>query len=106
MDPEVESALEQWREGERRLLAEPDRHVDEAAWELTEELRRRLGGAFALAELAALYNDQNDWALGAASLRVGAPRAAWAVDVAFARYAREAADFGGGVVRAERGRTS
>ena len=53
---------------------------------LVEELRKRLGSAFTLAELADLYASSPELA--------GAP--AWIVDAAFARYAREASDFAGG----------
>jgi len=98
VDPQLESALYQWRDGERRLLAEPDPLVDDAAWALVDELRRRLGGAFRLDELAALYA-RGEWAAQFALERVGPARATLVVDVGFARYAREASDFGGGVVR-------
>ena len=51
-----------------------------------EELRKRLGSRFTLAELADLY---------AASPDLGADPA-WLVDAAFGRYAREASDYAGG----------
>ena len=51
-----------------------------------EELRKRLGSAFTLSELADLYASSPDF--GAAPT--------WLVDAAFGRYAREAIDFAGG----------
>ncbi len=51
-----------------------------------EELRKRLGSRFTVAELADLYASSPD--LGA--------EPAWLVDAAFGRYAREASDFAGG----------
>ena len=51
-----------------------------------EELRRRLGSTFTLEELADFYASSPDFSSDPA----------WLVDAAFARYAREAADFAGG----------
>ena len=51
-----------------------------------EALRRRLGSTFTLDELVSLYSSSPDF---------GADPA-WLVDAAFARYAREAADYAGG----------
>jgi hypothetical protein len=51
-----------------------------------EELRKRLGSRFTVAELADLYASSPD--LGADP--------AWLVDAAFGRYAREASDYAGG----------
>jgi hypothetical protein len=93
-----------WQDGVRRLAqAEPS---DRAAMERVRdaavlELRRRLGGSFTTADLAALYTQQGaDWVFDLAT-RVSPTRpAAWDVAIvggaAFARYAREASDFGGG----------
>jgi hypothetical protein len=53
---------------------------------VVEELRKRLGSRFTVAELADLYASSPD--LGA--------EPAWLVDAAFGRYAREASDFAGG----------
>ena len=68
--------------------------------ELVVELRRRLGGPFTADELARLYIEQGtDWCFDVA-IRV-APRdpAAWdlptVAGAAFARYLREASDYGG-----------
>jgi hypothetical protein len=98
-----EIAIDQWREGERRLRSAPadqrpalDRVVDR----LVAELRRRLGGPFRVDELVELYNRGTSWTLDLAY--AAAPRAPWAwdartvTDAAFHRYLREATDFAGG----------
>jgi hypothetical protein len=98
-----ETAIHQWREGERRLDEAPApqqpalQRVTDAIF---RELRRRLGGAFTTDELAAFYDSGTDWTLDlAVSVAPGAP---WAwdqrivADAAFARYVREAEDFAGG----------
>jgi hypothetical protein len=93
-----------WQDGARRLAqAEPS---DRAAMERVRdqallELRRRLGGPFTTSDLAALYTEQGtDWIFDLATRVAPATPAAWDVPVvggaAFARYAREAADYGGG----------
>jgi hypothetical protein len=95
----VENALFQWEEGDRRLRAmdEPARsQLDQAARAVLEELRRRLGGAFTLAELANLYGENTDWANDIAERRFAGTDTSHAVDAAFARYARFASDYGGG----------
>jgi hypothetical protein len=93
-----------WLEGQRRVAeAEPaDRPaIDRVVHELVLELTRRLGGPFTTDELAAFYLEHGtDWCFDLA-IRV-APRtpAAWdlttVAGAAFARYARQAIDFGGG----------
>src|SRR3954452_6627734 len=98
-----DTAIHQWREGERRLdeaPAAPRPARDRVTEAIYRELRRRLGGAFTTEELADLYDAGTDWVLDlAASIAPGAP---WAwdprvvADAAFARYVREAADFAGG----------
>jgi hypothetical protein len=98
-----ETALYQWQQGERRILAAlPERRplLERVAGELVDELRRRLGGRFAAQELVDLYEQGTSWCLQVA-MRV-APRDPWAweagvvIDAAFGRYLREAADFAGG----------
>lgn len=98
-----ESALYQWRDGERRLRAEPQERsalLERVVAALVDELRRRLGGRFSSAELAELYRRPTSWYLPVA-MRV-APEQPWAweaglvLDAAFARYLREASDFAGG----------
>jgi hypothetical protein len=98
-----DTAIHQWREGERRLERAPagerptlERVVDR----IQRELRRRLGGAFTTDELADLYDRGTTWCLDLAVAT--APEAPWAWDVrtvadaAFAHYVREAADYAGG----------
>ena len=95
----VENALFQWEEGERRLRSfdDPERaQLDQAARAVLEELRRRLGGAFTLAELADFYGGGTDWADDIAERSSAGTDTAHAVDAAFARYARFASDFAGG----------
>jgi hypothetical protein len=98
-----ETAIHQWRDGERRLEEAPpgQRPVLERVTEaIVRELRRRLGGPFTTDELASLYDSGTDWTLElAASV---APDAPWAwdqrlvTDAAFARYLRDATDYAGG----------
>ena len=98
-----DTAIHQWREGERRLedAPQPQRVALERVTDaIHRELRRRLGGAFTTDELADLYDSGTDWTLDlAVSVAPGAP---WAwdqrivADAAFARYVREATDYAGG----------
>ena len=98
-----ETAIEQWREGERRLAeAPPDQQdvLERVTARITAELRRRLGGAFTAEELAELYDEGTGWATDLAvatapdaPVRVGRARGR---DAAFARYLRRAVDFAGG----------
>jgi len=98
-----ETAIYQWRQGERRLLdAPPERQrlLERVVDELVAELRRRVGGTFTSEELVQLYEQGAAWCLQIA-MRV-APEDPWAweagvvIDAAFARYLREAADYAGG----------
>ena len=98
----IENALFQWEEGERRVRdADPPQrtHLERATAAVHEGLRRRLGGEFSVDELAALYGGDTDWATGLARAELGATDAAWAVEAAFGRYAREAFDYAGGRAR-------
>ena len=72
------------------------RDLERAADVVVDELRRRLGSTFTLDELADLYARDTDWATELAARRAGSADATTVVDAAFARYAREAADFAGG----------
>ena len=104
-----EAVAGQWREGERRITQASAseqpvlRRVTDA---LVDELRRRLGGSFTARELAQLYLDQGtDWCFAIAT-RVAPDRPeAWdlttVAGAAFARYLREASDYGGGTVIAD-----
>ena len=98
----LENALFQWEEGERRLRdLEPRERIAlaRAVFAVTDELRRRLGSAFSVGELADLYATDPDWATALAQRYSPATDSAWAVDAAFNRYAREAVDFAGGRAR-------
>lgn len=101
----VENALFQWEEGERRLREAPELErgqLERASGFVLDELRRRLGSAFGLEELANLYGSGVDWAAELARRGAAGSDAAWVVDAAFYRYAREATDFAGGRRRRDR----
>lgn len=100
----LESARYQWQEGLRRLEAEGGetaraRHLDFLVESVMDELRRRVGHTFTLAELADAYNGAEDWARDAVAgairpkFRAGVRDAAVIQDAAFARYARGASDY-------------
>lgn len=93
----LENAVSQWDEGERRVR--DDLALDRAIRAVVDELRRRLGSTFLIAELAQLYSGDTDWASELAHAASAGADAVFAVDAAFGRYAREAADYGGGKVR-------
>jgi hypothetical protein len=98
----LENALFQWREGERTLARTPEparADLDRAADAVVEQLRRRLGSSFVVAELADLYAEDTDWATAVAWRHAAGGDAAAVVDAAFSRYAREASDFAGGRAR-------
>jgi hypothetical protein len=98
----LENALFQWREGERRVtgVVEPARgDLDRAIGVVVEELRRRLGSSFVLDELVDFYAEGTDWALDLAGRNAAGTDAAAVVDAAFAKYAREAANYAGGIAR-------
>ena len=98
----VENALFQWEEGERRLRQSSDAEradLEEAAAAVLDELRRRLGSSFSVDELAEFYAEGVDWAAAVAGDRSAGGDAAWVVDAAFNRYAREATNFAGGRAR-------
>jgi len=98
-----ETAVQQWREGERLAAgAEPAQRIaiDRVIDRIVNELRRRLGSAFTTDELVELYDAGTSWALDLAVAT--APGAPWAweqrvvADAAFARYVRDAVDYAGG----------
>jgi hypothetical protein len=99
----LESALFQWRKGERRLAdapAERQALLERITEALVAELRRRLGGSFSSGELVELYGAGTSWCLQVAIEL--APEDPWAwdssvvADAAFGRYLREASDYSGG----------
>jgi hypothetical protein len=93
-----------WREGARRLLQSDPRirpALDRVVDAIVDELRRRLGGPFTTDELARLYErDGIDWCFDIATRVAPASPEAWDLTTisgaAFARYVREASDYGGG----------
>jgi hypothetical protein len=89
----LDLALDQWNEGERRVGRSPD--MQDAIDAVIDGLRRRLG-AFQISELADLYGEGTDWALDVAQGRASGTDVSYAVDAAFARYARQASDYAGG----------
>jgi hypothetical protein len=89
----LDLALDQWNEGERRVGRKPE--MQDAIEAVMAALRRRLG-AFEVAELADMYGEGTDWALEVASGRASGTDVSYAVDAAFARYARQASDYAGG----------
>jgi hypothetical protein len=100
---DLESAIAQWRRGERRLEqapAERARTLERIVDAIVAELRRRLGGRFRARELSELYARGTSWCLQLAMQK--APEDAWSwdgaivVDAAFGRYLREAVDYAGG----------
>ena len=98
-----ETAVQQWREGERRIeAAEPAQQIaiERVVERLVLELRKRLGSAFTTDELVELYDQGTSWCLDLAVAT--APQAPWAweqrtvADAAFHRYVRDAVDYAGG----------
>jgi hypothetical protein len=93
-----------WEDGTRRLAqAEPTERaaMERVRDEVVVELQRRLGGPFTTNDLAALYTEQGtDWVFELATRVAPVTPAAWDMPIvagaAFARYAREASDYGGG----------
>ncbi len=99
MHPALDNAMFQWQDGEQRLrqsLAGERAHLEGAVQAVLEEIRRRLGSSFQIAELAELYAAGTDWAEDVAARRWAGMDAVMVVDAAFARYAHEAADYAGG----------
>ena len=105
----VENAVFQWEEGFRALQAArsnsaADRALARAVLAVQDELRKRLGSSFSIAELAALYREGSDWALDLTleSSAEEPPATSAAIDAAFYLYMREAYDFAGGSLRPAR----
>jgi hypothetical protein len=98
-----EVAVQQWREGERRLREAPPEQrpaAERVTARILSELRRKLGGPFTTDELAELYDRGTAWCADLAyQVAPGAPEA-WdprtTADAAFGRYVREATDYSGG----------
>jgi hypothetical protein len=102
MPVSVEAVRQEWEEGNRRLEAlARDRRAYVRLLEqvdvLTDELRRRVGHGFTLAQLADAYADSERWSRDAIADRAPAP--GWATtfslveDAAFYHYQRGAIDY-------------
>ena len=100
-DAAVETVRREWEDGHRRLEALADDHalyqrLREQVEVVIDELRRRVGEIFTLAELAGAYGDADRWSREALAER-GPPRsyrdAALVGDAAFYLYARGASDY-------------
>jgi hypothetical protein len=100
----LESARQQWDDGRRRLEAEGEdtarsRHLWLLVEAVLDDLRRRVGQTFTLAELARAYEGSEDWVrdvvIDAAPprARAGVRDVALVQDAAFAHYARGATDY-------------
>ena len=101
----LDNTIFQWEEGYRRLEAarsDPSayRALGQVVVAVEDELRKRLGSSFTIAELAGVYRRDIDWDLELAMRQVPPESAAWdsstVVDAAFYLYMREANDFAGG----------
>jgi hypothetical protein len=102
MPVSVELVRSEWEDGHRRLLDEARGVTDSETLfaqveAVTEELRKRIGETFTLAQLADLYAGADGWSRDAVAERVpvsGWPRtASLAADAAFHLYARNAVDY-------------
>lgn len=97
-----ETAHQLWREGERFVAGASAQDRDavlRVETQIVSELRRRLGGAFTIDELVALYEQGTGWCLDLAARVAPTAPAAWdarIADAAFARYVHDAADYAGG----------
>jgi hypothetical protein len=102
MPSSVDAVRQEWEEGNRRLEAlAPDRRAYVRLLEqvdvLTDELSRRVGQTFTLAQLAAVYVEAERWSRDAIAERAAVP--GWATtlsmveDAAFHRYQRGALDY-------------
>jgi hypothetical protein len=103
MPSSLDAMRQQWEEGNRRLES---RATDPAYPQLleqlevaTEEIRKRVGERFTLAQLAEAYraSDRDHWLREAVEERTGAPgwvrNLAIVQDAAFHLYARGATDY-------------
>lgn len=101
MKAATEVAFIEWTEGERRVaeleVTRARREaVERVVREIVDELRRRMGTAFTLDELADEYASAGAWCLDLAQRTTDQPLAhdlSMVQDAAFAGFAREATDF-------------
>lgn len=100
----LDNARFQWEDGRRRLEGEGEdtarsRHLTVLVEAVVEELRRRVGLTFTLAELARAYEGSEDWVRDVVVRsspprgRAGVRDSALVQDAAFAYYARGATDY-------------
>jgi hypothetical protein len=100
----LENARYQWDEGLRRLEeVGPEtaryRHLAELVDAVRDELRRRVGQTFTLADLAGTYDRSEDWVRDVVvrslrpRFRAGLKDTALVGDAAFGQYARGATDY-------------
>ena len=100
----VANARHQWEEAKRRLADEGvdtarSRHLAVLVDAVVDELRRRVGQRYTLADLAAAYDGAEDWVrevvLRSASpkFRAGVRDTVLVLDAAFGRYAQGAIDY-------------
>lgn len=98
------SARHQWEDGRRRLAEAGEdtarsRHLLLLVDAVTDELRKRVGQTFTLADLARAYERSEDWVRDViaeatpAKARAGVKDTAIVQDAAFARYAQAAVDY-------------
>jgi hypothetical protein len=102
MTTRVEAARREWQEGHRRFVEEARDPVLADALHrqrdaVVEELRRRVGGIYTLAELASAYESAEPWLRevidARAPSRGGARTVSLAGDAAFHAYSRGAQDY-------------
>jgi hypothetical protein len=94
----VENARLQWEAGYRRLhehASDPPTYQRLRAQVdvLVDELNRRVGQTFTLADLAAAYDDADRWLLEVLPPGAGAVQLGLVEDAAFHLYARGAVDY-------------
>jgi len=94
----VEHARQQWEEGHRRLQSHASDHalynrLHKEVDSVVNELNRRLGQTFTLAELAAAYRDADRWLPEVVGPGAGAADLAVVQDAAFHIHARGAVDY-------------
>lgn len=98
----VENARQQWQDGQRRLEALREdldlyHGLVDRVHAVADELRKRVGSNYTLAELAEVYSDADRWVpevvAGQAQARRFAVHTALLEDAAFHLYARGAADY-------------
>jgi hypothetical protein len=100
----IESAGLQWQDGSRRLAAESAdavryRQLCDLADAVVDELRRRVGHHFTLADLSAAYAHADDWVREVVreatppTARAGIRDVALVQDAAFHAYSRGAVDY-------------